>query len=95
MIKKIILYSLIFINSCYSFITPIPNLKNSLILSSNINKQHKDIFINKKINSIMNCKKNNFNMDEYKIFLLMYIIICIIKNFIICLSTIKFIDYFF
>jgi hypothetical protein len=94
MIKKIILYSLIFINSCYSFITPIPNLKNSLILSSNINKQHKDIF-NKKINSIMYCKKNNLDIDEYKIFLFMYIIICLIRNFIICLSTIKFIDYFF
>jgi hypothetical protein len=79
MIKKIILYSLIFINSCYSFITPIPNLKNSLIISSNINKQQKYMFNNKKIKSIMYCKKNNLDIDEYKI----------------CLLTIKFIDYFF
>ena len=83
MIKKIILYSLIFINSCYSFITPIPNLKNSLILSSNINKQHKDIFINKKINSIMYCKKNNLDIDKYKIFVLIYMIICYNKAFFI------------
>ena len=87
-------------NSCYSFLKPpiFSSLKLNNKLGINKNPCKELINYNRNIQTSIMLKKNkkdfNIDLDDYKTYLFIFLIMCIIRNYVIVLTTLKFINYY-
>lgn len=92
MIKRILFNTMLIINSCYSFVMPLPPLKPLSISYKPINV----ISFNnnyRNINTPIMLKKNrnDFNsLDDYRTYLFIFFIICIIRNYVLVMTALNF-----
>ena len=103
MIKRILINTLLLFNSCNSFVMPLQSLKSPSILkmqvrclSFNINNPCRDLLnYNRNIKTSIMMKKNkndfNIDLDDYRTYLFIFFIICIIRNYVLVITTLKFI----
>jgi hypothetical protein len=100
MIKRFLLNAILLFHSCYSFIMPQSPMKESNIPKiSNMNNPCRDLLIyNRNIKTSIMLKKNkndfNIDLDDYKTYLFIFFIICIIRNYVLVMTTLKLIKYF-
>lgn len=101
MIKRVLMFGCLFMNSCYSFIKP--PMYQSFKLNKNKlcfdNNHCKDLInYNRNIQTSIMLKKNkndfNIDLDDYKTYLFIFFIMCIIRNYVIVITTLKFINYY-
>lgn len=102
MIKRILVNTFLLFNSCYSFVMPLPPLK-SISVSNKPTNYFTFANNNKCINLLNNYKniktplmlkknRNDFNsLDDYRTYLFILFIICIIRNYVLVMTTLKFI----
>lgn len=97
MIKKVLIFGCLLMNSCYSFLRPPMyqslKLNNRLCIDNNPCKEL--INYNRNVQTSIMLKKNkkDIDLDDYKTFLFIFLM-CFIRNCFIVLTTLKFINYF-
>lgn len=97
MIKRVLIFGCLLMNSCYSFLRPPMyqslKLNNRLYIDNNPCKEL--INYNRNVQTSIMLKKNkkDIDLDDYKTFLFIFLK-CFIRNCFIGLITLKFINYF-
>ena len=100
MIKRVLMFGCLLMNSCYSFIKPsiypLHKLNNNRLCFNNPCKELINYNRNIQTSILLKKNKNDFNidLDDYKTYLFIFFIMCIIRNYVIVITTLKFINYY-